>query len=329
MKSEISQLVPSIVAPTAEEWRAMTAAEQERFLVRVLDALSDPRSAMAEGRPHQKAKGRAIDMLGLHFRTQGRVIYLAEEMAVVYPGEAVFCPDILAVIDVPQPEEDERLAWVVADEGRGLDWVLEVLHHGDRKKDLVENVERYAALGIPEYFVYDRGRQHIHGYRLAGPGARRYQRIVPQLGRYRSEVLGLDLAMQGGQLRFFVGMSELFGSTDLIDRLGLMMADLEKKLDDAQAQAERAQARVEQAEAQAQARVEQAEAQAQAQAERAQEALGALRDAVLALVAARGIALQDSAHARLVSCDDPALLRRWLLRAATASSADALLMDEG
>src|SRR5206468_6940193 len=64
----------------------------------------------------------------------------------------------------------------LADEGKGLDFVLEVLHRGDRKKDLVENVERYARLRIPEYFIYDRARQQINGYRLAG--AKRYQRIV-------------------------------------------------------------------------------------------------------------------------------------------------------
>ena len=55
------------------------------------------------------------------FKAMGRVIYLAEEMAVAYPGAEVFTPDVLAVLDVVQPEDDERLAWVVADEGRGLD----------------------------------------------------------------------------------------------------------------------------------------------------------------------------------------------------------------
>src|SRR5262245_5079006 len=119
---------PSIlIAPTEEEWRAMRPAERERLLVKVLDALSDPRAAMAEGRPHKKAKTRSLDMLGLHFGAVGRTVYLAEEMAVLYPGEEIFTPDILAVVDVPQPEEDERMAWVVADEGKGLDLVLEVL----------------------------------------------------------------------------------------------------------------------------------------------------------------------------------------------------------
>src|SRR5258705_11515498 len=180
-------------APTAEAWRAMTPAQRERVLLEILDALSDPSMVMSEGRPHKRAKSQAVDTLGLHFRSTGRVIYIAEEMAVLYPGEKPFSPDVLAVLDVPQPEDDPRMAWVVVDEGKGLDLVLEVLHHGDRRKDLVDNVERYAHLRIPEYFIYDRLQQQIHGYRLPGLGATRHQRIVPQFGRYSSTVLGLDL----------------------------------------------------------------------------------------------------------------------------------------
>jgi Uma2 family endonuclease len=204
-----------VIAPTEEAWRAMSPAEQLDFLVRANEALSDPVAAMTEGRRHKKAKTRTIDALGLHFSSIGRVVYLAEEMAVHYPGEPVFTPDVLAVVGVAEPEDDPRMAWVVADEGKGLDLALEVLLRGDRKKDLIENVERYAKLGIPEYFVYDRLHQQIHGYRLTDERARRYQRIVPQFGRYTSSVLGLDLAIQGGTLRFFYGLAELPGTSDL------------------------------------------------------------------------------------------------------------------
>jgi Uma2 family endonuclease len=290
-----------LIAPTLDKWQAMSVEERERLQIKILDLLADPRRAMTEGRPHKRAKGRAIDMLGLHFTSMGKAIYLAEDLAVLYPGEEVFSPDILAVVGVPQPEDDARLSWVVADEGRGLDFVLEVLHRGDRKKDLVDNVERYARLGIPEYFVYDRARQQIHGYRLSG--MKRYQRIVPQSGRYSSSVLGLDLAIQGGTLRFFQGMAELFGSADLIDRLTGMVEDLEVRADEAQAQAERAQAEREHAKAQA------------------EEALFGLRDGVLALLDARGIAYSEDERARILACSDALTLHRWLVNATTAGSA--------
>jgi Uma2 family endonuclease len=288
------------VGPSVDAWRAMSPAARERFLLDVLDALSDPRDLMTEGRPHKRAKTRALDLLGLHFKAMGRVVYLAEEMAVAYPGEESFSPDVLAVVDVPQPEDDERMAWVVADEGRGLDLALEVLHRGDREKDLVRNVERYARLGIPEYFVYDRAQQRIHGFRLVAPNARRYQRIVPQAGRYSSAVLGLDLAVQGGTLRFFQGMAELFGTRELIERLAGVIDGFEVKAD---------------AEA----------AKADAEAARALEAVAGLRAGVLAAFEARGVPCSGELRARVAGSDDPATLQRWLLRALTAATAtDAL-----
>src|SRR5262245_22909676 len=107
--------------PTVEAWRAMTPAQRLDFQLQVLEALSDPAAAMPEGRPHKKAKSRALDALNLHFRTIGRAIYLAEEMAVLYPDDKPFNPDLLAVLDVEEPEDDQRMAWVVAEEGKGLD----------------------------------------------------------------------------------------------------------------------------------------------------------------------------------------------------------------
>ena len=288
-------VLPTVIAPPEDAGRAMTPAARQAWLVQTLEARSGPAVAMGEGRRHQKAKASAIDALGLHFRTLGRAVYLAEEMDVAYPGEPVFTPDVLAVLGVTEPEDDPRLAWVVADEGKGLDLVIEVLHHGNRKKDLIDNVERYAGLGIPEYFVYDRRHQQILGHRLPDKGARRYQRIVPQLGRHASAVLGLDLAIQGGSLRFFSGMAELPGTGELIGRLNGMVVDLE-------ARAEASQTEVQEADA------------------RAEAALAALRRGIAALLGARGIACSDEGRERLASCDDLATLERWLLRATSAAT---------
>ena len=302
------------IGPTVEAWRAMTPDGRERFLLEVVDALSDPRSAMSEGRPHKKVKTRALDMLGLHFKAMGRVVYLAEEMAVVYPREEVFTPDLLAVVGVEEPEDDERMAWVVADEGRGLDVVLEVLHRGNRDKDLVENVQRYARLGIPEYFVYDRARQLLHGYRLAGDDARRYQRIVPQRGRYSSTMLGLDLALQGGRLRFFEGMAELFGTPELLGHLTGMIEEMEAKAEQAEAKAE-------------QARVQAEAATTQAEVATAQAVTG-MRETILALLHARGIPCPEDVRSRLMSCNDFPTLQRWLLRATAVGTAAEVFAGE-
>lgn len=68
---------------------------------------------------------------------------------------------------------------MVSAEGKGLDWVLEVHVGGDRKKDAELNVARYARLGIPEYFLYDRERNRLSAYRLPSPEARTYSAVVP------------------------------------------------------------------------------------------------------------------------------------------------------
>jgi Uma2 family endonuclease len=284
----------------------MSPKARLNFLVSVNAALSDPRDLMSEGQPHNLARARAMNLLGLHFKALGRTVYFAEDLAVVYPGEESFSPDIFAVLEVPQVEDDERLAWVVAEEERGLDFVLEVLHHGDRKKDLTKNVERYARLGIPEYFVYDRANQRVVGHRLA-PGARRYAPIVPQGGRYASGVLGVDLAVQGGRLRFFHGMAELFGSDDLIDRLNGMLSSIEAK---AAAEA---------------ARAEQEAARAEQEAARAEAAIVGMRVAIFGALEARGLPCPDALRARVEGCDDPATLQRWLLGAVTAATAEGAI----
>jgi len=180
--------------------------------------------------------------------------------------------------------------------------VIEVLHHGSRSKDLIDNVERYAKLGIPEYFVYDRLHQLIYGYRLTDQRTRRYQRIVPQVGRHPSMVLTLDLAIEGGTLRFFNGTAELPGSGDLIGRLNRMVTDLEARAEEAAAQTTRAQ-------------------------EQATHALSALREGIAAFLGARGLVVSDETRARLSSCADAATLQRWLLRATTAGTMAEVFAD--
>jgi Uma2 family endonuclease len=292
------------VGPSVERWQAMSAIERERFFADVFAAFDVPAQAMTEGRPHRRAKSAALDALTLHFRSTGRTIYMADELAVVYPGEPVFCPDLLAVLDVPQPDpdEDERMAWVVADEGKGPDLLLEVLHQGNREKDLVNNVQDYARLGVHEYFVYDRLRFRLHGYRLARPGAG-YQELRPRLGRLSSEVLGLDLALVGRRLRFFSGMAELPNSEEFIERLSKMMDGIEARAQQAEAQAQQAEAQAQQAEAQAQ----QAEVQAQ-------QAEAQIRDAVLDLAEAYGLEItpERRQQVRQASLGDLAALRAAL-----------------
>ena len=222
-------------APAVEQWERMLPDERARVLAMLpvdvpLDLLPN------EGDPHRKATRGALDALDDYFRASGRKIYLSSGLAVFYPGEPRFAPDLLAVADV---EPHDRSSWVVAAEGKGLDFVMEVHVAGDRRKDEKTNVERYARLGIPEYFYFDRTRLRLTGYRLpAAPPASVYQRIVPQSGRFASGVLGLDLALEGSRLRFFAGSALLQDADERIARLGSMLDKVIQGQEDAERLAE-------------------------------------------------------------------------------------------
>ncbi|WP_224366625.1 Uma2 family endonuclease [Hyalangium versicolor] len=202
-------------APTQEEWEAMGSEEQAQVVESLPGEVTWDEMAMPEGDKHSGAKARAKDLLAGYFRHQRRKVYLGSEVAVYYPAERRFAPDLLAVLDV---EPHERGKWVVSHEGKGLDWVLEVHVGGDRKKDAEYNVERYARVGIPEYFIYDRSREKLEAYHLASLGARKYTRMEPRQGRFHSEVLGLEFEVVNARLQVWAGNALLLESEELLAR---------------------------------------------------------------------------------------------------------------
>jgi len=213
-------------APTQEEWEAMGPEEQARVVDSLPGEVTWDEMAMPEGDRHSQGKEQVLDPLRGFFRRQRRKVYVGTELPVYYPAERRFAPDIVVVLET---EQKERNKWVVSAEGRGLDWVMEVHAGGDRKKDAEYNVERYGRLGIPEYFIYDRAKQKLHGYKQAGPGARRYVPMETRRGRYVSEVLGLELVLEGDRLRFWAGNAPLLASEELNDRLeGLLKAEQQR-----------------------------------------------------------------------------------------------------
>lgn len=268
------------ITPSVERWRAMSQVERDAFLEEALAALQREAELMAEGSPHSRAKFGARAMLGEFFERIGRHVYLGSELPVHYPGARSFAPDLIAVLDVEDPGDDDwRMAWVVADEGKGVDLALEINHMGDRQKDLVDNVRFYASLQIPEYFVYDRLKQRVIGHRLPHPDATRYEEIRPRAGRLRSRVLDLDLGVVEGRLRFFYGEAQVPDTRELLARLNAISDDLEQRAEAelvARAHAERRAEAEAAARAEAERRLE-AETAARLEAERRAEAEAAAR----------------------------------------------------
>jgi flagellar biosynthesis GTPase FlhF len=134
---------------------------------------------------------------------------------------------------------------VSAEGDKGLDWVLEVHVGGDRKKDAERNVTRYARLGIPEYFLYDRARNRLSAYRLVSPDVKVYQPIVPNHGLYESRVLGLDVQVEDDRLRFYAGTALLLESPELIARMQAMYDSAQRRADEEAQRREEAEREVE------------------------------------------------------------------------------------
>ncbi|WP_267576012.1 Uma2 family endonuclease [Corallococcus sp. bb12-1] len=171
---------------------------------------------MPEGDWHTGPRAQVLDVLRRHWDHQPRTAYVSSALPVYYPEEPRFAPDLLVVLDAEQRRRDK---WVCSAEEHGLDWVMEMHVGGDRKKAAEDNVQRYARLGIPEYFIFDGGRLTLEGYRQTAPGAGVYARMVSREGRYVSEILGLELQVEKDGLRFWSGDSPLLRSSERIRQL--------------------------------------------------------------------------------------------------------------
>lgn len=224
-------------APTAEQWALMSERDRAR-VVASLPAEVPRALFMSEGDLHRKAKNRAVDALDGFFKRIGRRVYVSSELNVYYPGQPLFVPDVLAVLDV---EPHERAKWVVQHEGKGLDLVLEIHVSGEFKKDYELNRKRCASVGIPEYFLFDRTRERLFGWRLPSPNAGAYEPIIPQLGSYSSRTLGLDLALEADRLRFYYGGAPVPEAEDLIARLETMVGELVQRRETEREQLEAAE----------------------------------------------------------------------------------------
>jgi hypothetical protein len=248
-------------APPSDLWSAMTPEERARLAEGLpsdftLDFLPPP-----EGDRHSGPKHAAKDALGRYFQRIGRKVYVSGELPIYYPAERVFAADVIAVLDV-EPHPRDR--WLVDLEGKGIDFALEIHVHGDPRKDMKKNVERYARLGIPEYFVFDRRRENLHGFRLAAPDMRVYERITGRGGRLESRVLGMELTLEANRVRFLVGDAPVPEADELLARLDTALDGaerralaLEQELEEEQRKREEEQRKREEAERQlAEARAE-------------------------------------------------------------------------
>ena len=203
-----------------------------------------------------------------------------------------------------------RSSYFVWKEGKPPDWVLEVASPRKQADDRSYKRRYYAEMGVPEYWLFDAkgdvyppGTPRLQGLKLADGEYRPLEsRVVDGERMIRSEVLGLDIRVDGELLRF----RDVATGRD-VRRRSEVEADEKRALaaiERHRAATERAHAATERAQAQARQEAAQrknAEAHAKQEAARAeQEAARAKQEAARA---EREAALRSAAEARIAELE--------------------------
>ena len=157
---------------------------------------------MAETPIHGECMMYVTYALRLCFRKRGRDdVYVGMNNFLYYEQgnpRAVVAPDVYVVVGAPaHPPRDSYLLW---NEPKGPDFVLEVTSASTRRDDERRKRGVYAALGVSEYFLYDPRGEYLtpplQGYRLADGEYRPVPAVTVLSSRgvaVASEVLGLEL----------------------------------------------------------------------------------------------------------------------------------------
>ena len=151
------------------------------------------------------------------------IVGAASDIAVARP-HALIAPDILVYPQRGNPRHRiapdvlvafglgtrNRSSYKVWEEGKPPDWVLEVASPSTSANDLDGKRIEYAAMGVPECWLFDPkgdqfppGMAQLQGLALAAGGYRPLAaRLVDGKRVVRSEVLALDIRVEGELLRF-------------------------------------------------------------------------------------------------------------------------------
>jgi len=157
---------------------------------------------MAETDRHRDLMVDLLHALHEHFRDNPQV-YVSGNIFVYYLDEngdrQSVSPDILVVFGV---EKKERRIYKIDEEGKAPEVVIELTSSSTKVEDLVMKHYIYANIGVREYFLFDpygeTTQPALRGFRLKGG------EYVPIAGNVlHSEVLGLELKIEEGQLRFY------------------------------------------------------------------------------------------------------------------------------
>lgn len=188
----------------------------------------------SDGRPmgetdlHRSVMFAAIETLKMHYA--GQRVYVSGNLLLFYrPGNKRrhVSPDVMVVQGLEQRDRENYLLW---QEGRAPNVVIEVTSQSTRDEDLEDKLEVYRdEIGVAEYFLFDPRSEYLNpalqGHRLSRG---RYEPIAPVGGRLPSAELGLHLEAEGSRLRFYDPVGQRWLPTPQEARLESLAA-LEQK----------------------------------------------------------------------------------------------------
>lgn len=150
----------------------------------------------------------AVDALRGFYKDR-QDVYVAGNMFIYYEEgnpKAVVAPDVFVVLGA---ENKERFSYMLWQEPKGPDFVMEITSRSTRTEDQGPKRGIYAFLGVTEYWQYDPTGDYLtpslqlfrlHDGNYEAIPAREH--AEGQLRLY-SEVLGLDVRVEDGELDFY------------------------------------------------------------------------------------------------------------------------------
>ena len=150
----------------------------------------------------------AHEALRTHFRARDDW-YVAANLLIYYQEgnvKARVAPDVFVVVGA---SSHERMSYLLWEEPKAPDWVLEITSRSTRREDQGRKRELYRRLGVTEYWQYDPTgdylRPALQGLELVAGAYEELPRREQGDGTLAmaSAVLGLELRVTGRGLRFY------------------------------------------------------------------------------------------------------------------------------
>ena len=173
--------------------------------------------------------------LAEHFGNTESTIIISEIAAALIPTrgyEGVRYPDLLIAFGVNPEDRIARKGYLIPEQGKPPDFVLEVASDTTGRIDETAKRETYAAMGAPEYWRFDPSGGLWHQAPMAGDRLIEGSYVPIDISQTddqhlwgHSESLGLALCWEEGSLRFWDPVSRRYLTTYAEERIARHQAE--------------------------------------------------------------------------------------------------------